>query len=385
MAAVPPEIDSHQIVLVVDDDAAITDALAMGLEREGRTVITCRDIESAELAVEAHKPSHVVCDIRLSGQYGFEGLHFILFVKRQSPDTRVILMTGDGPHALQLEASQRGATGFLCKPFELDELNELLNSDAPYRRGGSEEPAVIHVPTLEEVLTGGLVSTLFQPIVRLATGEHAGYEALTRCQSDSLLQNPEALFRYAARQLRVADLEITCVGKSLQSAAALPDGAAVFINVHPSALTSDHRLCEVIIAEAAKSGIALDRIVLEITEQSPLSSDPQIVETIFELKRAGIRFAFDDVGIAYSHLPLIDQIKPAFLKISRDFGTGFESDEVKSKIVRNIMALAADFGCELILEGIETHETAEAARGLGIALGQGYHYARPAPAGAAAN
>ena len=52
----------------------------------------------------------------------------------------------------------------------------------------------------------------------------------------------------------------------------------------------------------------------------------------------------------------------------------------KLKIVRNILALAQDFDCELILEGIETVETATAATELGIKFGQGYYFARPSPA-----
>src|SRR5687768_18437909 len=101
----------HQIILLLDDDVMITDGLAAGLARRGRTVISCNDLESGEIAVEWVKPSHVVSDIRLTGTFGFEGLDFIRFVKRHSPDTRIILMTGDAPDALQLEASERGAVG----------------------------------------------------------------------------------------------------------------------------------------------------------------------------------------------------------------------------------------------------------------------------------
>jgi DNA-binding response OmpR family regulator len=62
-----------QLVLLVDDDPAITEGLAEGLEREGRTIITCSDIESAQLIVERMRPSHVVADIRLSGRSGWKG------------------------------------------------------------------------------------------------------------------------------------------------------------------------------------------------------------------------------------------------------------------------------------------------------------------------
>ncbi len=77
---------------------------------------------------------------------------------------------------------------------------------------------------------------------------------------------------------------------------------------------------------------------------------------------------------------IIDVIRPRFLKISQQFGTGFEEDPTKEKIVRNIIALAADFGCQTILEGVENEATLVAARELGIPLAQGYHLGRPGPA-----
>ena len=96
-----------QLVLLLDDDVVITEGLAAGLERAGRTVITCNDVESAELMVQHCLPSHIVADIRISGPFGFEGLDFIRFAKERVPESRIILISGDGGEALQLEASQR--------------------------------------------------------------------------------------------------------------------------------------------------------------------------------------------------------------------------------------------------------------------------------------
>ncbi|HEU4522900.1 MAG TPA: response regulator, partial [Thermoanaerobaculia bacterium] len=182
--------DTHQIVLILDDDLTITEGLAAGLARSGRTLIACNDLESGELVVEWLKPSHVVSDVRLTGAFGYEGLDFIRFVKRHSPDSRVILMTGDAPDALQFEASERGAAAFLQKPFEVAELDSVLNLMAPFRVGSPEWPDIIRLPLLDDILRGDMLSTLFQPIVNLASGEHVGFEALARCRTDSPLRNP---------------------------------------------------------------------------------------------------------------------------------------------------------------------------------------------------
>lgn len=371
---------THQIVLVLDDDLMITEGLAAGLARPGRTLITANDVEGGELVVEWLKPSHVVSDVRLTGTFGYEGLDFIRFVKRLSPDSRVILMTGDAPDALQLEASERGAVGFLRKPFDIAELDSVLDLMAPHRTGSPEWPDIIRVPLLDTILTDKTLSCVFQPIVRMATGEQLGYEALTRCRSDSPLRNPETLFKYAARKERITDLEIACLRNSIRSGAALARKAALFLNIHPSVFASGNRLHDAVVSEAENAGVSLNRLVIEITEQGSLTDEHGALNVIERLKTAGVRFAFDDVGIAYSHLPFIGKVRPAFLKISQDFGTGFESDPTKMKIVRNLLALARDFECALILEGVESEATANAARELGIKYGQGYWFATPAEA-----
>ena len=68
------------------------------------------------------------------------------------------------------------------------------------------------------------------------------------------------------------------------------------------------------------------------------------------------------------------------LKVSQDFGTAFESDPTRLKLVRNLLALSNEFEIPLILEGIESTATVEAARDLGITLGQGFYFAHPSHA-----
>ena len=371
---------AHQIVLILDDDLTVTEGLAAGLSRAGRTLITCNDLESGELVVEWLKPSHVVSDVRLTGAFGYEGLDFIRFVKRHSTDTRIILMTGDAPEALQLEASERGAVGFLQKPFAIAELDSVLNLMAPPRSGSPEWPGVIRVPLLDEILNGAVLSSEFQPIVNLATGTPLGYEALARCQSDSPLRNPETLFNYAQRKHRLVELEVACIHNSIRAAAVLDRSAPIFINIHPTVFAAGKRLIDAFVSATKDAGLPLNRLVLEITEQSSMADEIKTIATIDELKAAGVRFAFDDLGVAYSHLPFIGKVRPAFLKISQHFGTGFETDQTKTKIVRNLLSLAHEFEADLILEGIEEQSTVKAAIDLGIKYGQGFYFARPADA-----
>ena len=370
-----------QLVVILDDDVMITEVLAEGLERDGRTIITCNDLESAQLIVERLRPSHVVSDVRLSGPFGFEGLDFIRFVRQFSPETRVVLMTGDAPDALQLEASERGAVGFLRKPFDVADLDSALDllSCSVLSSSAAADTPIIRMPLLDEIIASDSLNMFFQRIVSLPdASETIGYEALARYNDNSLLRNPEVLFLYATRKQRIEDLEMACVSRALYAGAHLTGSSALFLNIHPQVLSNGPKIRETLIRDCNSLGIPFDRVVLEITEQGSLNAGPQLFHNVAELRALGVRFAFDDLGVAYSHLPLIDKIRPAFLKISQEFGTGFERDSVKLKIVMNLQSLARDFDCALILEGIEEASTAEMAARMGIKYGQGFLFGRPA-------
>ena len=377
------KLPESQLILLLDDDVMVTEALAAGLEREGRTVITCNDLESAQLIVERMNPSHVVSDVRLTGPFGYEGLDFVRYAKRFAPDSRIILMTGDAPETLQFEAAERGAVAFLRKPFDIQELDSILNlMQCAAGTSGAAEAPVIRMPLLDDIVKAGAgLRPFFQPIVRLEPGyKHVGYEALARYRNNSLLRNPEILFEYAERKDRIADLELACSAASVRAGAKLTDWAVLFLNVHPDVLAHGDALRDVLATECADMDIPPQRLVLEITEQATLPNTRSLLDTIHHLRELGVRFAFDDVGVAYSHLPFLDKVRPSFLKISQHFGTAFEADDMKMKIVRNLLSLARDFGCDLIVEGIEHASTADAAAQLGIKYGQGFYFHRPAEA-----
>ena len=233
--------------------------------------------------------------------------------------------------------------------------------------------SIVRVPLPETVISDRRLVTAFQPIVTLKDESPFGFEALARIDGGL---GPELYFNYAEKKRRLADLDLLCLQMSLEAAVARVLPGNVFINLHPRVVGSPS-LVEVVTWRAETLRFPYERLVLELTEQSAIPDTKEALANIAILQEKGVRFAFDDVGVAYSHLALIEQVRPSFLKISQHFGGDFEKDPTKVKIIRNIRSLAADFGAAVILEGIETSETAERAREMGIELGQGYWYGRP--------
>lgn len=366
----------HECVLLIDDDRDVTDALSILLEREGRTTVVCADLESAELALTHFSVTHIVTDVQFSGAFGFEGLHSLARMRTLRPGCRIILMTGYATDALRATALEHGAAAVLSKPFDIDELEAALGDEL---LDGSAYD-VVRIPPIDEILRGGLLDSAFQPIVHLASGNATfAFEALTRMNGSWRLGGPAELFDYAARRDRLTDLNVAAMQRAISQSPLLPVEASIFINVDPSAFTNS-TVVKSLRDATGRAGIALDRVVLEITERSAFHDCEASARTLEDLRSLGVRFALDDHGSAYSHLSVINRIRPSFIKISQSFGTGFENDETKMRIVRHVAALARDFGACTVLEGIECAATAAAAADAGIDLAQGYYFGRPSPA-----
>jgi EAL domain-containing protein (putative c-di-GMP-specific phosphodiesterase class I) len=364
----------RQTILLIDDDRQITEALSVVLECAGRTVVVCADVESAAIALDCFDFTDVVSDVQFSGIFGFEGLHFVDRIRAKVPNARMVLMTGYASEALRGAASGYGASALLSKPFDLSELEAVLGAaqhdGAPYE--------LVRVPSVEEIIAGRRITSVFQPIVSMSgpDGEPFAFEALARVSGGWPLAGVDKLFEYAALRGLAAELSRLAMTAAIEAAATLPGQSLLFINADPPTF-SDPRFAAEVIATARRSGISLDRIVLEITERAALGEDAVCRETLRALREAGVRFALDDHGSAYSHLSTISAIQPSFIKISGAFGTGFELDDDKKRIIRNVLGLAQEFGCTTVLEGIETEATATAARTLGIELAQGYFFSVP--------
>lgn len=371
----------RETILILDDQPDVTEILAKTLVSAGRTIITANDCAPAALILERSSVDLLISDVHVSSCFAFEGLNFIEEVRKALHSTRILMISDESSEALRLEAERRGASGLMEKPFDVELLEKAVTALLRRNRVVSQEAGrILRVPLLENLIAGGGMLPHFQPIVDLsdpALGNY-GFESLTRPRVDDVpFFDCDFLFRYAEKKGMVVDLDLHCLKQALYWGAPLARAGKLFINLHPQVLTECSTLSEVIIDAASQLAIPLGNIVLEITEQAKLGRSEGARDCIERLRTVGVQFALDDVGVSYSHLDLIDWIKPSYLKISRHFGTRFELDSSKRKIVRNIVSLASDFDCEVILEGIEEKATSGAASEAGARFGQGYFYSRP--------
>lgn len=232
------------------------------------------------------------------------------------------------------------------------------------------------VTELDNILEQAQIQTLFQPILNNHEQIILGYEALTRGPSDSLLHSPIELFRTAEHEGKQNQLELLCISLAMQRFIALKLEGKLFLNLSPSVLLSVG--VTPLISLTQSQGICPSLIVIELTENHPVTDIQRLPDMVNDLKSAGFLVAIDDLGAGNSGLKLWSELRPDFVKLDIYFASQIDQDATKRQFVSSLCDLAAKLGCYMILEGVERQEEFHTARKIGIRYCQGYLFGKPA-------
>lgn len=377
-------------VLLLDDEPAVLSVLADYLQAPGLEIVTCREIEAAEAILEHHRFDVVVTDLRVSELGGLEGMRLIRWVSTHFPETTVLAMSGyvnDDVHALGRAV---GAQAILEKPIDLRRLRRYVHgenglpADAP-------EGTVAEVDLLDDFLATGAIRSVLQPIVEVAAGGAVGaptspfvahaWESLARAPATTPLRNPEILFSYASRKERLWETDLLCIKAALAEATRLKlqGRSRLFINTQPRSMTNPS-FAPVVIDLVKEAGFHNSEIVFELTEQQTIVNPQAFAKTLGKLRDQGFQIALDDYGVGFANLRLVQDLRPEYLKLSGYFCRDVHKDPFKQMIVKATGEMCQTLGIPVILESVETADELEVVRSLNIDYGQGYFFARPAPA-----
>lgn len=241
---------------------------------------------------------------------------------------------------------------------------------------------------LRRGLERGEFVVYYMPIAALGTSRIVGMEALVRWEHPERgLLPPAAFIELAEETGLVADLGWWVLGEACRQARlwrdAYPtDPPMVAVNLavrqfeHPDLLTR-------IGAALAEAGLEARLLELEITERGVMRAAEANLPTLSALAALGVGVAIDDFGAGHSSLAMLRRLPVGTLKVDRSFIDGLGHDPQDTEIVRAVVALAKTLGRRVTAEGVETADQVARLRELGCDQGQGYHFWRPRPAGAA--
>ncbi len=119
--------DAALTLLLVDDDEVLRERLGRALRERGFEVTTAESGEAAIAVARRDAPEFAVVDLRMPGTSGIDVLDALRAI---DPATRVLMLTGYGSIATAVEATRRGAVGYLSKPADADEVVAALTGRA---------------------------------------------------------------------------------------------------------------------------------------------------------------------------------------------------------------------------------------------------------------
>ena len=126
-----------------------------------------------------------------------------------------------------------------------------------------------------------------------------------------------------------------------------------------------------------ETGLEPSRLVLEVTESGVMRQPAGALAVMRSLRALGVRLALDDFGIGHSSLAHLRELPLDTLKIAKPFIAGLPDGLADSAFVEAIVKLATSLEMDVIAEGIETADQAQAALSLGCGLGQGFFFGSP--------
>jgi diguanylate cyclase (GGDEF)-like protein len=233
---------------------------------------------------------------------------------------------------------------------------------------------------LRQAIIDGALEVYYQPCVNLRDNAITGCEALLRWRhSERGMISPAEFIPIAEETGLINQLGEWVLTTACAEAVTWPDHIKLAVNVSPVQFKSGTFALKLVSALTA-SGLAANRLELEITEAVLIRDDEAALAILHQLRGIGVRTALDDFGTGYSSLSYLQRFPFDKIKIDRCFVTGLGEPDGSASIVQAIVNIATARQMTTIAEGVETREQQQLLRALGCAEMQGYLFSPAQPA-----
>jgi EAL domain-containing protein (putative c-di-GMP-specific phosphodiesterase class I)/CheY-like chemotaxis protein len=376
-------------LLLVDDEPHILSSLRRHLG--GQFQIACASNGEEALRVfDGEGPFPVVVsDMRMPVM---DGLEFLRILRRRAPETVCLLLSGQTEFDTLVEALNEGEIfRFLGKPASPDLLRATLerayleherlkrNPRLPLEGSRLMEDAA----ALRRGMAEGQLRLFVQPQARLADDAVTGAEGLVRwAHPERGLLHPGLFFD----ALEAGGLSGDLLSWALDRAAGIlrawqgTSAEALHLAVNLSAADlADPGFLPTLETALERYGGPPDRLELELTEQAAIADSAAIRQMMEAAAALGVCWSIDDFGTGYSSFGWLRRLPVRKVKIDRIFVEDIAEDPQALRIVKGIVEMVHDLGCQVVAEGAERREQLDLLARCGCDLIQGYALARPMP------
>ncbi|MDX1587854.1 MAG: EAL domain-containing protein [Oleiphilaceae bacterium] len=299
---------------------------------------------------------------------------------------------------LRLDVTLR--IGLSCSRQDADHAEQLIRYAAlalPERTG---EPPRVFDESLERALqkrdrmhsalrtavSHQELHLLYQPKICLREGRIVGAEALLRWNHPELgAVSPGEFIPLAENSGEILTLGRWVLEETIAQTAAWQKesfcrpGFSIALNVATRQLALPD-LAREIDSLVKQAGLDSRLLELEVTESGLMEDVHQARIQLSDLAAQGVSIAIDDFGTGYSSLAYLKNLPVHTLKIDRAFVADITNNSQGRSLAKTVIAMARNFNCGIVGEGVETPEQARLLRDMGADLAQGYWFARPMPA-----
>jgi diguanylate cyclase (GGDEF)-like protein len=261
-----------------------------------------------------------------------------------------------------VKASGRGTYRFYDKSMN-EELSDRRHIEMDLREAVARDELSLH----------------YQPIIDLQRNVVTGFEALARWKHSVRGMIPPGVFITVAEDtgliLQLGEWALT---EACRQASEWPGHLRVAVNLSPVQFSAPN-LYDTIAGILSASGLAPDRLELEITERVFMENSERTLAILHQLKSLGVRIAMDDFGTGYSSLSYLRSFPFDKIKVDRTFISGVVEGVEHAAIVQAVVGLARALGMRTIAEGVETRDQQNSILTLGCDEAQGYLFSPPVP------
>ncbi|MEO1089312.1 MAG: EAL domain-containing protein [Pseudomonadota bacterium] len=220
----------------------------------------------------------------------------------------------------------------------------------------------------------------YQPQYRVANGEPIGCEALLRWRHPTRgLVPPDEFISLAEDTGLIVPITHWVVENACQEAATWPNGLSIAVNISATHLRGTD-LVDCVEGSLQRSGLAPERLELELTEHVLVDRADQALATLQQLHLLGVRLALDDFGTGYSSLSHLWRFPFDRIKIDKSFVLSMGDDPKARRIIGTVLQLGESLDCEVLAEGVETEQQLAWLAANHCGAVQGYYFSRPVPA-----
>lgn len=232
---------------------------------------------------------------------------------------------------------------------------------------------------LRSACANGELEVFYQAQHDTQGGQLVGFEALLRWNHPTRGRvSPADFIPIAEQSGLISEIGEWALLRACRDAAAWQSHLTIAVNVAAQQL-SDPGFPARVRRILVQTGLAPNRLELEITESGLIAEQERALVAIRQLKEIGVKIAMDDYGTGYSSLSTLMNFPFDKIKIDRSFIDRVHADQISAAIVRSTLILAHSMNIPVLAEGVESAEHVDFLRQEGCEQLQGFYFGRPVP------